>query len=99
MSETTLTKEMGLTEALFWQTLPSAVGPEGVITAGNPAVIRFPARPDHLLHINLTPLPDRKIASIQLPVLRVQLQFQGFSADDQARFLKRFDLYFQRGGG
>ncbi|GAB4215271.1 MAG: hypothetical protein Fur007_12960 [Rhodoferax sp.] len=43
--------------------------------------------------------PDRHIASIRLPVLRVAFAFEGVSPDDQAAFMARFDLYMQRGGG
>jgi hypothetical protein len=43
--------------------------------------------------------PPRVIALIRLPVLRMHFQFQGLSADERYTFMRRFDLYTQRGGG
>ena len=43
--------------------------------------------------------PPRVIALIRLPVLRMHFQFQGLSADERLIFMRRFDLYTQRGGG
>jgi len=36
---------------------------------------------------------------LELPRARVALTFEDVAADEQARFVKRFDLAFQRGGG
>jgi hypothetical protein len=44
-------------------------------------------------------LPPRVIALVRLPRLRVQFHFDGVAADERARFLQRFDLHLQRGGG
>ena len=43
--------------------------------------------------------PPRVIGLISIPVLKVSFRFAGL--DDEARyaFMKRFDLYMQRGGG
>jgi hypothetical protein len=44
-------------------------------------------------------MPPRVIALMRMPVLRVNFEFQGLSADERYAFMKRFDLYMQRGGG
>lgn len=38
-------------------------------------------------------------ALIQLPRARVTLSFDGASADEEAQFMRRFEISFQRGGG
>lgn len=43
--------------------------------------------------------PPRTIALMRLPVLRMRFQFQGLSAEERYTFMRRFDLYTQRGGG
>ena len=43
--------------------------------------------------------PPRVIALIRLPVLRMHFQFQDLNADERYTFMRRFDLYTQRGGG
>ncbi|GAB4399779.1 MAG: hypothetical protein OHK0048_13940 [Rhodoferax sp.] len=52
-----------------------------------------------VLRLSWAQQPDRHIASIRLPVLRVTFAFEGVSPADQAAFMARFDLYMQRGGG
>ena len=44
-------------------------------------------------------LPERVIALIRLPRLRVQFHFDGVAAQPRAAFMRRFDLVLQRGGG
>lgn len=51
------------------------------------------------LQVNWHPLPPRVIALMRLPRLQVVFSFNGVSPDERRAFMKRFDLYLQRGGG
>lgn len=42
---------------------------------------------------------SRRIASLDLPVTRVRLELDGFEPGERERFLSRFDLAYQKGGG
>jgi hypothetical protein len=44
-------------------------------------------------------LPPRRIGLASLPRLLVDYAFDGLDADQQAAFMRRFDLYMHRGGG
>jgi len=41
----------------------------------------------------------RRLGSMRLPSTRVQIVFEGFSAEEAARFLSCFDARYRRGGG
>ena len=41
----------------------------------------------------------RVIALVRLPRLHVRFRFEGLDAGQRLAFMKRFDLYMQRGGG
>ncbi len=51
------------------------------------------------LQVNWHPLPPRVIALMRLPRLHVTFSFDGVSPDERRAFMKKFDLYLQRGGG
>lgn len=51
------------------------------------------------LDIDLTPGPERRIASLCLPTLHARLRFTAGDAAAQTRLLARMDLAMQRGGG
>lgn len=51
------------------------------------------------LQVNWHPLPPRVIALMRLPRLHVAFAFDGVSAEERRAFMKKFDLYLQRGGG
>jgi hypothetical protein len=44
-------------------------------------------------------LPPRSLALVRLPRMQVRYAFDGVGADERERFMKRFDLHMQRGGG
>jgi hypothetical protein len=44
-------------------------------------------------------LAPRRIALLNLPRLQVRYAFDGVPDDERTRFMKRFDLHLQRGGG
>jgi len=88
--------EMTITQGEFLRLLPAAV-------AGVP--FEFAAGAFHSgdsrrgWRISLSQLPDRVIGAIRLVRYRAVFAFRSHSADEIAAFLRRFDLYFARGGG
>ncbi len=44
------------------------------------------------------PLPPLTIAQLSLPRLRVSFKFEGVGEAERQQFMRRFDLYLQRGG-
>ena len=89
-------REMGCTEAEWLGWLPAAIGSHAYEQAGNAVHVILPGGK---LAINWQCGPPRVIALLRMPRLLVAFRFQGL--DDAARFafMKRFDLYMQRGGG
>ena len=51
------------------------------------------------LTMQWTPLPDRVIALMRVPRLRVFFHFDQANQDARYRFMRHFDLVMQRGGG
>ena len=49
--------------------------------------------------IRLTPIAALKIGIVQMERHRVEIEFDGLTAEEQDRFMRRFALYYQRGGG
>jgi hypothetical protein len=49
--------------------------------------------------IRLTPLAPLEIGIVKLERHHVEIAFDGLTADEQDRFMRRFTLCFQRGGG
>jgi hypothetical protein len=89
-------REMGCTEADWLRWLPAAIGvhewhrePESVTVQIAPGVLRLDWRTGE----------PRVIAQVRLPRLHVMFRFEGLQADQRLAFMKRFDLYMQRGGG
>lgn len=87
---------MGLTFKEFLRTLPAAVAPLSFEVKGRSVIIGHPAG---RIEIGLGDTMERRIASIRLPVTRIEFSFAGLNADDRQLFMERFDLYFHRGGG
>ncbi|WP_051340520.1 hypothetical protein [Azospirillum halopraeferens] len=93
MAPATVVKEMCLTRADFLRLLPGAAGALPVSVDGDRE------RPAAGLEITLTPLPDRRIALLRLPVLRVAITVHGLDEPARRAALERFDTAFRRGGG
>jgi hypothetical protein len=89
-------RDMGCTEAEWLGWLPAAMG-DCSWTQGA-ASVAASIGTGHL-RLNWQVMPPRVIALMRMPVLRVNFQFEGLSADARYTFMKRFDLYMQRGGG
>lgn len=88
---------MACSLAEWEERLPTAIGDMPWERAGaGVAVVRLPTG---RLELTWSPLPDRVIALMRMPRLAVRFRFDGLSAEERLRFMKRFDLVFQRGGG
>lgn len=66
--------------------------------AGGPANFRITA-PEAAMDIELTPLPPRRIASLELPTLRVRIRFVGGNTAQRRALVEHLDRATQRGGG
>jgi hypothetical protein len=77
----------------FLRLLPAAVGGEGFEVDGD--VLRGVSG----WSIRLTPMPPRSFGGIAMERLRIETEFPGWDEGDIERFLRRFALFFQRGGG
>lgn len=81
-----------ITRADFIRSLPAATGERGFREvdgrfAGNGWTIR------------LTPIAEFRIGMVRMERHRVEIEFNGLSVDEQDRFMQRFTMYYQRGGG
>ncbi len=94
--EESFDRDMGCTEAQWLGWLPAALGEHAWQRDG--ACVQV-AIGDGRLALSWQDAPPRVIALMQVPRLLVRFRFTGL--DDAARyaFMKRFDLYMQRGGG
>jgi hypothetical protein len=92
-------REMGCTvpEWLMW--LPAALGDAVWNREGDAVQARFTALPAASLRITWRVGEPRRIALFSLPRLHVQFAFTGMDDAQRYTFMKRFDLYMQRGGG
>ena len=93
---TRLTREMSITHREFFRLLPRAVNEAAVSRQGNQVDITTSAG---VVRITLARESVRKLATLEFPVTEITIEFNGFSVGDQAAFLARFDLAYQRGGG
>ena len=89
-------REMGCTEAEWLRWLPAAMGPVVWRQTDRQVLADWP---EGRLRLEWRVRPDRVIAQIRMPVLGVQFDFSGLNAQQRYTFMKRFDLYMQRGGG
>ena len=89
-------RDMGCTEAEWLGWLPAAMGDCPWQHAGQTAVATIGAG---RLHLRWQVMPPRVIALMRMPVLQVNFALEGLDAQERYAFMKRFDLYMQRGGG
>lgn len=87
---------MGCTEHEWLGWLPQALG--DVVWQREGAVVKARV---HAGELTLTwrEREPRRIALMCIPRLWVRFEFAGVGDDERHRFMKRFDLYMQRGGG
>jgi len=88
--------DMSISREEFLSRLPAAVGGDPYVEEGSALVYRGDARG---WRIDLESLPDLQIALVRLERLRVRLDFENYDEAEVQRFLRRFHLYFRRGGG
>ena len=90
-------RDMGCTESEWLGWLPGACGEHALAVAGGSARVAIDAAGSLSLH--WTVLPARQIALMRMPRLGVRFRFEGLDEAPRQRFMRRFDLYMQRGGG
>lgn len=49
--------------------------------------------------VRLTPIPPLAIGMVRLERHRVEIEFDGLTVEEQDRFMERYTLHYQRGGG
>lgn len=89
-------REMGCTEAEWLGWLPAAMGECVWTRDGQSATATVPPGS---LSLSWEARPPRVIALMRMPVLHVRFTFSGLDAARRYQFMRRFDLYMQRGGG
>jgi sulfur carrier protein ThiS len=92
----TVEKEMAVTHADFFRTLPKALGTNGFKRSGDKVVLEDGEK---RLEIALGPERERKIANLAVPATDVTLTFSGYTDAEASDALKLFDRMFQKGGG
>jgi hypothetical protein len=93
-------REMGCTVAEWLGWLPAALGEAAYELQGNRVNAKILAGSTvGSLAIIWRQGEPRRIALFSLPILHVSFQFEGLDDAQRYTFMKRFDLYMQRGGG
>lgn len=87
---------MSLTEAEFLRLIPRAVSPFKF--SMNPNAVMVDVGQGRVRIVSKV-RPGHKIASLALPVLQVDIVFEGLGEVAATQFLARFDRAFHRGGG
>lgn len=90
------TRELGLTHAEFYRSLPPAIAHRVFTVEDNRVRIDDG---DRTVTIELGEQRYRSIASLRLPYLEARFTFLGFTTAERLKFMERFERYFQRGGG
>ncbi len=89
-------REMACTEADWLRWLPAAVGDRHWKLQTGTAGVRID---DGALGLKWQAAAPRVIGLVHMPVLKVSFRFAGVDDAQRYTFMKRFDLYMQRGGG
>lgn len=89
-------RDMGCTEAEWIGWMPRAIGDHPWQQARDQIQVQLGAG---VLRMRWEPLPERRIALLRMPRLKVSFEFEGVDAAARQRFMKPFDLSLQRGGG
>jgi hypothetical protein len=90
--------DMAITRSDFLRCLPAAVGGQSFRVDGEMIEPETQGQRERW-SIRIRPLPPRRIALVSLERHEVEIRLAGYSDFDSVAFLKRFDRYFQRGGG
>jgi len=89
-------RDMACTEADWLRWLPEAIGDHHWKRQDRTVGVRIG---DGALGLKWQVAPPRVIALVQMPRLAVSFRFAGVENEMRNTFMKRFDLYMQRGGG
>ena len=89
-------RDMGCTEAEWLLWLPNAIGDHAWELQDQAAAVRIG---DGALALTWSVGAPRVIALMRMPRLLVSFRFAGLNEAQRYAFMKRFDLYMQRGGG
>lgn len=89
-------REAGCTEAEWLMWLPAALGDRPARLGEGRAEVAIDGG---TLELRWHALPSRRIALVTLPRLAVSFRFENVGDAARHAFMKRFDLYMQRGGG
>ncbi len=89
-------RDMGCTEAEWLGWLPAAIGDHPWTRQGQS--LSADIAPGQL-RLSWHQGEPRKIALARIPRLLVTFEFTHLDAAQRLQFMKRFDLYMQRGGG
>jgi hypothetical protein len=98
-------RDMGCTEAEWLGWLPAALGDQRWQREGAQVQVWWaepgvePVTETGRLTIRWRSEAPRTVALLRIPRLRVEFQFEGLDDAQRYRFMRRFDLYMQRGGG
>ena len=85
-----------MSEAEFFRSLPAALAHREFTYENGCVRMESDGR---TVTLELGQQAYRAIASLRLPYMKVTFSFFGFSDEERARFMERFELYFRRGGG
>ena len=89
-------RDMGCTEAQWLGWLPAALGDHAWQRDGSRVQVHIGPG---WLRIAWQPAPPRVLGSARIPRLLAGFSFTGLDERQRYTFMKRFDLYMQRGGG
>ena len=89
-------RDMGCTEAEWLGWLPNAIGDNFWKLHEHAAGVRIG---EGALGLTWQVAAPRVIALMRVPRLLVSFRFAGLDEMQRYKFMKRFDLYMQRGGG
>jgi hypothetical protein len=89
-------REMGCSEREWLGWLPQAVGPHPCQQVAQALTARIDTGQ---LVLSWHTTEPRVIGLARIPRLLVSFRFSGLDEVQRYRFMKRFDLYMQRGGG
>jgi hypothetical protein len=89
-------RDMGCTETEWLGWLPAALGENFYKIHSGSAGVRIA---DGALGLTWRVGEPRVIALMRMPRLHVSFRFAGLDEAQRYAFMKRFDLYMQRGGG
>ena len=88
--------ETSLSRTEFLRLLPAAVGGAAYVNDGSVFRCQQLAR---AWQITLEPLPEMKLGLVRLDRQRLSFLFENYTDPEIAEFMRRFEMYFRRGGG